>query len=292
MCVCSEEERTTQKGSESDRKWAGPDKDVEEEDCAADDAGSAGLLVLRAGQCQPVIHVALMMHDGLNESHNRGKLQMSEKAYHSIRIQDVPFGSFCAVGNWCEDSPTYGVHLWGNTSKHTFNNWLLMGNVIQLSTSPFSVFHPFVHIWHLLTDRSATDMCPHAECSTQSRHIWFQLLPCHQPLSWSPSPVFPMTIGKGKGKVWQLEERKHAQFVNIQQTLGPVDIAVQYLGGAETKGCGLDVSLLLVHEDQALVLHQTKVLPSRDVPETKGLAPTSVTATPSAFKKIILFPLA
>lgn len=80
--------------------------------------------------------------------------------------------------------------------------------------------------------------------------------------------------------------------MNIQQTLEPVDIAVQYLGGAETKGCGLDVSLLLVHEDQALVLHQTKVLPSRDVPETKGLAPTSVTATPSAFKKIILFPLA
>lgn len=42
-----------------------PDEPVEEKYTTADDSGSATLLVLRAGQCQPIIHVALMVHDGL-----------------------------------------------------------------------------------------------------------------------------------------------------------------------------------------------------------------------------------
>lgn len=44
-----------------------PDEPIEEKYSAADDSGSATLLVLRARQRQPIIHVALMVHDGLKK---------------------------------------------------------------------------------------------------------------------------------------------------------------------------------------------------------------------------------
>jgi len=42
-----------------------PDEEVEQEHRAADDSGRAALLVLGPGQRQPVVHVALVVHDGL-----------------------------------------------------------------------------------------------------------------------------------------------------------------------------------------------------------------------------------
>lgn len=44
-----------------------PDEEVEEEDGAADDPGSATLLMLRPGQGEPIVHVTFMMHDGLKQ---------------------------------------------------------------------------------------------------------------------------------------------------------------------------------------------------------------------------------
>lgn len=55
-----------------------PDEAVKEKYSTADDSGSATLLVLRAGQRQPIIHVALMVHDGLKKKKKGGaKVQLS-----------------------------------------------------------------------------------------------------------------------------------------------------------------------------------------------------------------------
>lgn len=43
-----------------------PNEAVEQEDCAADYSGSAGLLVLGAWEGQAIVHVTLMVHYSLN----------------------------------------------------------------------------------------------------------------------------------------------------------------------------------------------------------------------------------
>ena len=45
-----------------------PNEAVKQEDGAAYDAGGARLLMLGAGEGQPVVHVTLMVHDGLKQS--------------------------------------------------------------------------------------------------------------------------------------------------------------------------------------------------------------------------------
>ena len=46
-----------------------PDEAVEQEDGTAYDPCGTGLLVLRAGQGQPIVHVTLVVHDGLKQTH-------------------------------------------------------------------------------------------------------------------------------------------------------------------------------------------------------------------------------
>lgn len=53
-----------------------------------------------------------------------------------------------------------------------------------------------------------------------------------------------------------------------------------YLGRPEAEGCGLDIGLLFVHQQQRLVVCQTEVLPCRHVSESERLTPANVTAAP------------
>lgn len=57
-----------------------------------------------------------------------------------------------------------------------------------------------------------------------------------------------------------------------------------HLGWPEAERCGLDVSLLFVHQQQRLVVCQTEILPCRHVSKSERLTPPNVTATPSGHR--------
>lgn len=57
-----------------------------------------------------------------------------------------------------------------------------------------------------------------------------------------------------------------------------------HLGWPEAERCGLDVSLLFVHQQQRLVVCQTEILPCRHVSKSERLTPANVTATPSGHR--------
>lgn len=57
-----------------------------------------------------------------------------------------------------------------------------------------------------------------------------------------------------------------------------------HLGRPEAESCGLDVSLLFVHQQQRLVVCQTEILPCRHMSKSERLTPANVTATPSGHR--------
>lgn len=62
-----------------------PDEAVEQEHRAADDSGGARLLVLRSRERQSVIHVTLVMHDGLKHTHQC--VSLITAAVESVSLQ-------------------------------------------------------------------------------------------------------------------------------------------------------------------------------------------------------------
>lgn len=57
-----------------------------------------------------------------------------------------------------------------------------------------------------------------------------------------------------------------------------------YLGGPKAEDCGLDISLVFVHQEEGLLLCQTEVLSCGHMSQPEGLTPADVTSAPSRHK--------
>lgn len=57
-----------------------------------------------------------------------------------------------------------------------------------------------------------------------------------------------------------------------------------YLGGPKAEDCGLDISLVLVHQEEGLLLRQTEILSRGHVSQPEGLTPADVAPAPSRHK--------
>lgn len=57
-----------------------------------------------------------------------------------------------------------------------------------------------------------------------------------------------------------------------------------HLGGPKAEDCGLDVSLVFVHQEEGLLLCQTEVLSRGHMSQPEGLTPADVASTPPRHK--------